>query len=335
MSEPLRIGVLGAARINELSIVGPARATGARLVAVAARDRGRAEAFAAQHGVERVVDGYEQLVNDPEVELVYNPLVNSLHAPWNVAALRAGKHVLTEKPSASSAAEARIARDAAVRSGRTLLEGFHYLYHPAFQRLLELLDSGELGTPERFEADVCMPAPDDDDPRWELDLAGGAVMDLGCYALHANRVIAGRLGGAARLVDATAQERAGHPGVDERLTARLELPSGVEGVARCDMAFDSWRMTCTLRGSAGEATVANFVQPHLDDRVVVSTSAGERVERLGVRSSYTFQLEALAAHLRDGAPAPLDADDAVESMVLVDEAYRAAGLSPRPAALGG
>jgi predicted dehydrogenase len=102
--EPLRIGVLGVARIAKLSIVGPARVGGYRLVAVAARDRDRAKAFAATHGVERVADSYAGLVSDPEIEVVFNPLVNGLHGPWNLAALQAGKHVLTAGATRSAAA---------------------------------------------------------------------------------------------------------------------------------------------------------------------------------------------------------------------------------------
>ena len=117
MSEPLRIGVLGAARINELAILEPARLTGARLVAVAARDRSRAEIYAQQNGFDRALDSYDAVINDPQVEAIYNPLPNSLHAPWNLAALRAGKHVLSEKPFASNAAEARRVADAARGTG--------------------------------------------------------------------------------------------------------------------------------------------------------------------------------------------------------------------------
>ena len=114
-SPPLRIGILGAARIAEQAIVGPARATGDRLVAVAARDPERAKAFAERHGVERALGSYAEVLADPEVDVVYNPLANSLHGPWNLAAVRAGKHVLSEKPFASNAAEAREVRDAALR----------------------------------------------------------------------------------------------------------------------------------------------------------------------------------------------------------------------------
>jgi len=328
--EPLRIGVLGAARIAELAIVGPARATGDRLVAVAARDRRRAEAFAAQHGVERVLGSYTDVVTDPEVEVIYNPLANALHAPWNLAAIAAGKHVLTEKPFASNADEARDVRDAADKAGVTVLEGFHYVHHPVTRRLHQLLDSGELGELRHVEADMVIQPPAEDDPRWSLALAGGALMDLGCYSLHAHRMLAPWAGGPPRLVAARAGERPGRPGVDEWLTADLEFPSGATGTARCNMAGDERRMTYHIVGSRGEAKAANFAQPHLDDRAIIKTANGERVEQLGKRSSYTYQLEALSAFLRHRVPLPIDLDDAVHTMQLIDDCYRAAGLAPRP-----
>ncbi|MFG2967952.1 Gfo/Idh/MocA family protein [Streptomyces sp. NPDC048288] len=328
--EPLRIGVLGAARIAELSIVGPARAGGHRLVAVAARDRGRAEAFAAAHGVERVACSYADLVADPEIEVVYNPLANGLHGPWNLAALRAGKHVLTEKPSASNAEEAAEVHVAAAKAGTVLMEGFHYLFHPVTRRLHELLDSGALGELRHVEAMVAMPAPPDSDVRWSLPLAGGALMDLGCYSLHALRMLAPWAGGAPRLVGARGAERAGAPGVDEWLYADLEFPGGATGSARCHMAYDEWQMSCRLVGTRGEATAMNFVQPHLDDRVVVRTADGERTEELGRRSSYTYQLDAFAAHLREHAPLVLGEDDALATMRLIDDCYQAAGFPVRP-----
>ncbi|MFB6637367.1 Gfo/Idh/MocA family protein [Streptomyces chartreusis] len=328
--EPLRIGVLGAARITELSLVGPARTTGHRLVAVAARDRSRAAAFADEHDVERVVDSYADLLADPEVEVVYNPLANGLHGPWNLAALAAGKHVLSEKPSASNAEEAAEVRDAADKSGSVFMEAFHYLFHPVTRRLHEIVESGELGELRRVETLVAIPAPGDSDPRWSLSLAGGALMDLGCYNLHAVRMLAPWAGGAPRLVSARGGQRAGAPGVDEWLDADLEFPGGATASARCHMAYDDLEMSCRLIGSRGEALAPNFVLPHLDDRLVVRTPDGERTERLGTRSSYTYQLEALAAHIRRDGPLPLDADDALATMRLIDESYRAAGFEPRP-----
>jgi predicted dehydrogenase len=327
--EPLRIGILGAARIADLAIASPARATGDRLVAVAARDRGRAEAFAARHAVEQVLGSYADVVTAPEVELVYNPLANALHGPWNLAAVRAGKHVLSEKPFAANAAEAREVRDAARAGGVTVLEGFHYLFHPVVLRAHEILASGEIGELRHVEALTKMPAPPDTDPRWSLDLAGGSLMDLGCYGLHAHRMLAPFAGGKPALVKARGGARAGRPGVDEWMQAEFAFPSGATGRSLSHMA-DDWCMTLRLVGSAGELTVADYVQPHKDDRVSVITGAGTRVEELGKRSSYLYQLEAVRAHLREGADLPIDVDDAVETAEMIDAIYIAAGFEPRP-----
>ena len=331
---PLRIGVLGAARIAERAIAVPARATGNRLVAIAARDRARAEEFARAHGVERVLPAYADVLADPEVEVVYDPLPNALHGPWNLAAVEAGKHVLSEKPFASDAAEAAEVRDAARRAGVTVMEGFHHLYHPVVRRLPELVDTGELGDVASVEATIAMLPPDDGDPRWSLELAGGALMDLGCYGLHAARTLAPWTGGEPELVAARAGERAGAPGVDEWLHADLRFPSGATATVRCSMVHPERDFSLRIVGTRGEVTAPAFVEPNRDDRVLVRTPAGERTEHLGTRSSYTYQLEAFAAAVRGGPPVPTGADDAVATMTLIDRCYRLAGLPPRPRAAG-
>jgi predicted dehydrogenase len=330
VTEPLRLGVLGAARIAERAIVPAAKDTGTRLVAVAARDRARAEAFAGEHGFERVHDSYADVIADPEVEAIYNPLPNALHTPWNLAAIEAGKPVLSEKPFASNADEAAEVRDAAAKADVVVLEGFHYLFHPVTQRLHELLDSGELGDLERVEATMITPPPADDDVRWSLPLAGGALMDLGCYSLHALRMLGPWGGGEPTLSTARGGAREGKPGVDEWLDADLEFPDGATGSARCNMAGDAVRMTLRISGSRGFATAANFVLPFRDDRIFVTTPAGDRVDQLGTRLTYSYMLEAFTRRLRDGEPLPIDADDAVTTMELIDACYRAAGFEPRP-----
>lgn len=328
--EPLRIGILGAARISELAIVSPAQECGARLVAVAARDPSRAEAFADRHGVERVHRSYHEVLADDDVDVVYNPLANGLHGPWNLRAVEAGKHVLSEKPFASNAVEAARVVDAAQARGVTVREAFHYVHHPLFRRVVDLLREGVIGELRSVHAPMRMPPPADNDPRWQLALAGGSTMDLGCYSIHAARTIGARCAGTPVLENAEAGERPGHPGVDEWLTAHYRYPSGASVVAASHMAASEWDFSLTVVGSRGRLRADNFVQPHLDDRLTVSTPAGEHVEHLGTRSTYTYQLEALTAHLRGGTPFALDRDDAVAQMEAVDAAYAAAGLPPRP-----
>ena len=318
----MRIGILGASRIAESAIVGPARELGYRLVAVAARDPLRARAFADKYGVERVLGSYQEVVSDPEVDMIYNPLANSLHAPWNLAAIAAGKPVLTEKPFARNQAEAQRVADAAAAAGVTVMEGFHYLFHPATRRPLELAEEGTLGELQRVEVRMGVPEPAPEDPRWSLEMAGGVLMDLGCYGMHLMRRF-----GAPSVTRATAVQRS--PGVDERFDVEVTFPSGATGLSTNSMVDDRCSFTLLVTGSRGDALVHNFISPRDDDRVTVRTSEGSTVEHCGTRASYTYQLEAFAAHVRHGTPLPLSPTDAVANMALVDEAYRAAGMSPR------
>jgi len=309
--------------------VGPAAATGHRLVAIAARDRGRAEAFAEEHGVERVVDSYDDLINDPEIDVVYNPLPNGLHGPWNIRSLRAGKHVLSEKPSASNAAEALAVEKEVRAAGTTFMEAFHYLFHPLTQRLLAIAESGNWADRARRH-DGRHPRSGRQRPalvprarRWRGD---GSGLLQPARTAH-GRPVRGRLS-RSRLRAAGA--RAGQPGVDEWLDADLTFPGGATGSARCHMGYDRVEMTFRVVGEKGEAVAHNFVQPHLDDRLTVTTGAGSRTESLGNRSSYTYQLEAFADAVRKGVPLPIDAEDAVSNMALIDAVYTAAGLPVRP-----
>lgn len=323
----LRIGVLGASRIAEVALVEPAHILGHRLVACAARDRGRAEIFAEKCGVERVLDSYDDVVADPEVDVIYNPLANSLHAPWNLAAVRAGKPVLTEKPFARDRVEATLVADAAAAAGVTVMEGFHYLFHPVTRRLQQLLEDGSLGELRHVEVVMRMPAPAPDDLRWSLDLAGGVMMDLGCYGLHAARLFGKYAGGNPEIAAATAVER--HPGVDESFDVALQYPSGATATLSNSMIDPDYLFTLTVSGSKGEAFAHNFIKPNEDDRVSVTIGSTTTVENLGTRTSYTYQLESFADHVIDGSPLPLDAADAVANMAMIDDAYRKAGMSPR------
>lgn len=348
--EPLRIGILGAARIAPLSIVSPATVTGDRLVAVAARSRDRAEEFAGANGVERVVDSYAALLADAEVEAAYSPLANGLHGTWNIAAAQAGKHVLAEKPSAANAEEARAVQAAVEEAGIVFMEAFHYPYHPLFQRAVELAASGAVGAVRHIDVPLLMPDPGAEDPRWSFELAGGSTMDLGCYSISCLNLLGEALcGGPLRITAAEAGEREGRPGVDSHLWVSGEFPSGATGSGGSDMDADDWSFTLVITGTEGEIVVPKFPLPHEDDRLILRRVASEprvrrrpedgadlvaehesdTVEHLGTRSSYTYQLEAFDAAVRDGAPVVTDAAFAVRNAEAIDTAYTLAGLPLR------
>lgn len=318
----LRIGVLGASRIADLAIIEPAQQLGHRLVAVAARDRDRAELFAEKHGFERVWDSYADVIADPDVNAIYNPLANSLHARWNLAAVEAGKPVLTEKPFARNRSEAQQVAEVAQAAGVTVVEGFHYLYHPVTRRAFDLAVDGTIGDMRHVEVRMAMPAPDGSDPRWSYEMAGGAMMDLGCYGLHIMRSL-----GQPSIIRAHANERT--PGVDEWCDVELGFPNGATGLSANTMVGPDYSFTLRIVGSKGDVLVHNFIKPNEDDRLTIRTESATRVEHHGTRTSYSYQLEAFASHVLHGTPMPIDIADAVDNMAYVDAAYRAAGMTPR------
>lgn len=161
MTEPLRIGGLGTARINDLTLFPLANDIGARIVTIAARDRARAEEYARDRGIERVVDDYDAVIADPEVEAIYNPLPNGLHTKWSLRAITAVNHVLSEKPFASNTAEAQLVHEAAqARPELVVFDGLHDRYHPVFLRLLELVRDGAVGDIQHVRAIMSAPVPD-------------------------------------------------------------------------------------------------------------------------------------------------------------------------------
>ncbi|KDN24090.1 Gfo/Idh/MocA family protein [Amycolatopsis rifamycinica] len=322
----LRIGILGAARIAPAALIKPAASVPAVSVdAIAARSPERAQAFATRHRIPRVHSSYDELLADPDIDAVYNPLPNGLHGRWTLAALAAGKHVLCEKPFTANAAEAREVAAAAAASDRVVMEAFHYRYHPLALRVEEIVASGELGGLERVETALCFPLPKFSDIRYDYGLAGGATMDAGCYAVHMARVFGGE---TPAVVSASAKLRS--PTVDRAMTAELRFPSGHTGRVECSMWSSSLlKISAKVIGSRGSLSVVNPVAPQAYHRLSVRIGDARRTEKFPRRASYAYQLDAFAAAVLDGAPVKTSAADAVETMTVIDEIYRAAGLPPR------
>jgi predicted dehydrogenase len=326
--ERIRVGILGAARIAPAAIVRPARAVAeVEVVAVAARDRYRAEKFATKHGIPRVLESYEAIVAAPDIDAIYNPLPNGLHAEWTERALVAGKHVLCEKPLTANAAEAeRIAAVASAR-GLVVMEAFHYRYHPVARRMRDIAQSGELGELRRIETAMCIPLPFPRDIRYRYDLAGGAVMDVGCYAIHMNRLMAGL---EPRVVRANA--RLARPNVDRWMRAELRYSEGLSGTMTCAL-FSSTLLKIGVKvtGDRGTLKVFNPTGPQMGYRMTVRVGdAKRRVTVEGAKTpTYTYQLEAFAAAVLRGGPVLTPPEDSIANMRVIDAVYEAAGLPVR------
>jgi predicted dehydrogenase len=322
---PIRFGILGAARIAPDALIKAAHnVPEAQVVAIAARDPKRAREFAAANGIPRVLATYDDLVNDPDLDVIYNPLPNSLHCEWTIAALRAGKHVLCEKPLASNAAEAERMARAADESGKILGEAFHYRYHPLADRIRTLMTDGTFGQLVHVEGHFSVPIPETN-IRFDWGLAGGATMDLGCYPLHMIHYFSGM---TPRVIRATAET--GPKNIDIAMDVALELDGGVTARMVCAMKKDSViNATFSARGDRGELRVINPIAPQRGHQLTVKTAAGEKNETVPGDTTFTHQLRAFVKAVRGEAKFPTDGAEGIINMRVIDDVYRAAGLPPR------
>lgn len=327
---PIGIGVLGAAGIAERAVVEPARELdGVSVIAIGARDPQRARIAADRLGVPESGD-YDMVLRHPDIDLVYIPLPATVQAHWAVRALRAGKHVLCEKPLSANGTTAAEIADAADAAGRRAFVGFHYRLHGFTRRLLEVLASGVLGDVRRVEFDYSIPhfVVQPGNIRLDGDLGGGSFMDVGCYAVDLMRAAWGEpsvISADARLYDED-------PRVDLQMDAELELPGGIPAHVRSSfIGDDRGSMSLRVAGSAADLEATSVIVPQWGATLRVTAGEEVLIEAKAVEgeNSYSRQLEHVTAVLRSDSPSPLDARLGVGTMEFVDDVYRAAGLQPR------
>jgi predicted dehydrogenase len=318
-SNPLRIGLLAASKIAVGAVLAPAKTRDDVVVtAVAARDAGRARAYAESHGIAGVADDYAALLTRDDVDVVYigNPI--SGHAEWTIRALEAGKAVLCEKAFALNVDEARAMVAAAQAADRPLMEAFHYRFHNVIRRAEAIVRSGELGTLTRAEANFDAAIPySPDEIRWRADSGGGALGDLGSYPSHALRTLIG-----AEPVVTGAQIDMQH-GVDATVSATMTFPGEVEASLSCSMVPERFDAALTLRGDRGRLTIRNFIGPQMGCSFRVRIGEETRTEPTEGPTTYEAQLEHLVQVMRDGITPLTGGQDAIDNLVLMD-AIRAA-----------
>jgi predicted dehydrogenase len=312
-------GLLSTARINRAVLAGARASDRVDVIAVAGRDGARVEAYAREHGIERAYASYDALLEDPDVEGVYISLPNSLHVPWTLRALAAGKHVLCEKPFSRRAADAEQAFDAAERAGLVLSEGFMWRHHPQAATLEQLVAGGAIGRLRLLRAAFSFqlaPAHGADDTRFDPGLDGGSLMDVGCYCVSAIRLLAGE---PERV---SAEQVVGASGVDVAFAATLRFPGEV--IAHFDCGF-----VMPFRDEL--EVVGDEASLFLDDPWHIGSPGIDlrreaAVERIPVEpaSSYRLELENVSDAIRGEAPLLLGRDDALGQARVIESLYRSA-----------
>jgi predicted dehydrogenase len=323
--DKLHFGVLGAAHIVPNALIKPAQQLAEVAVdAIAARDQTRARAFAITHGIPRVMRSYDEVIGASDIDAIYIPLPNSLHCEWTIRALRAGKHVLCEKPVAANEWEAERMAQVAQATGLVLAEALHYRYHPLASRVYQLLHDGTIGRIAELECHFSVPSLPTN-IRFDWDLAGGVTMDLGCYLLNMIHYFSGCRPRVRKAVALT-----GPPNIDVAMEAILELEDGAKARMSCSMAPDApAEAGFAAKGERGELMVTNPVAPHHGHRLTLKTGNTVRWETVEGHTTYMYQLRAFVAAVRGEQPMATVGSDGILNMRLIDEVYRAAGLPPR------
>jgi predicted dehydrogenase len=301
----LRIGILGAARVATYAMIAPAHAVdGVTVAGVAARDHGRAELYAREHGIAHVFADYAALIASPTIDAVYVALPPNLHAHWSIAALEAGKPVLCEKPFALTLADVEVMLDAEARTGVLLMEAQHSHYHPMNIRARAIMRSGVLGPIRHIAARFDAPVPDvPGELRYLPDVGGGALWDLGVYPAYWIRSL---MGAEPEVVSATQRLHAG--GADIETTAQLRMTCGATGTLTTNMQSD-FVADVRITGAHGTLTLINPLAPPRGHDLMLTIDGTTTHEQFPLKPSYEYQLEAFRDCLAHGTKPPTGGAD--------------------------
>lgn len=308
----LRWGLLSTARINR-ALIPPLKASARNVVTtVASREAAKAKDYAAEWKLERAHGSYEALMADPEVDVIYNPLPNHLHAEWTIKALEAGKHVLCEKPLALTLAEVDAMFAAARANNRVLMEAFMYRHHPQTLKVKELVDSGKLGKLQLVKGAFSFNLTNEGDVRLVKAWGGGSIWDVGCYPLSYARYIVG-----SEPLEVSGQQYTGRGGVDDSFFGQLRFAGDV--YAQFDAAFRSpFRAYVEVVGSEGVLNITTPFKPGAQETLVLTRgNEVEKIEVNGPEMLYTGEVENMADAILNGTPIRVSAADSRGNIAVI------------------
>ena len=320
-SKRLRWGVLSTARISDALVRAIKMSSNGEVAAIASRDLGQAQTWAAKHDAPNVFGSYDEMLASDVIDAVYVPLPNGLHKEWSIKAMQNGKHVLCEKPLASNAAEVREMIAASEANSVKLMEAFMYRFHPQIDRMMQLLAEGAVGEIRVIRAAFGFNLKRPHDVRWSAELAGGSLMDMGCYCVNATRMIAG---GNPLVV--SAGEVLAPTGVDATLAGVLEFPNEV--LATIDCSFRSGtvlQQALTISGSQGRMTLPQIFRRDENPMTIIIDKAenmdrGGPSETIEVPGAYHYHLmvEHFADAVLNNHPVAYTPENSLGNMQVID-----------------
>jgi len=335
MNDPLAWGILGTGNIARQFATGVNASRRGRLAAVASRSPQKARDFGQTHHIATPHASYQALIDDPAVTAVYNALPNNLHHEWTIKALRAGKHVLCEKPFAVNLSQAQEMFDVAKKEGRLLMEAFMYRTHPLTHAVQQAVASGAIGQVRLIRTSFCFKVSKwQGNIRFDPQLAGGVIMDVGCYCVNFSRFFAGAEPSHIHVVHHRHES-----GIDDIAAGTLVFPSGVIASFTCGMSVhaDNMASICGSEGyieipipwkppaSGATFTIARSTPPKMENSTVKAPPPRETRTITVEGDLYALEADAFAASVLDNAPLPITPQDTLNNQRVIDELRRQLG----------
>lgn len=314
----LHWGILSTARINR-ALIGPLNSSSRnRLVAVASRDSGRARAYALERKIPQYYGNYEALLEDADIDVIYNPLPNSLHAEWTIKAAQAGKHVLCEKPLALSVEEVEAMAAAGRAAGVVIAEAFMYRHHPQTLKVKEMVDAGLVGDVRLVRGSFTFNIADPKDVRLDPALGGGSIWDVGCYPISYARLILGK-----EPIRAFGWQWTGSTGVDEAFSGQLLFHGDI--FAQFDCGFRSpYRAHMEIVGTGGSILVPDPFKPGEGSKVQLTQVEGSRWVDMPPEALYLGEVEDMADAILTGKAPRVTLEDSRGNVAAIQALLKSA-----------
>ena len=317
----LHWGLLGTARINR-AVIPPIRTSKySQLVAVASRSKEKASEYAASWGIPRIHSKYEDLLADPEIDVIYISLPNSLHAEWSIKALQMGKHVLCEKPLTTSLQDADAVIEVAQKTGKVITEAFMYLHHPQTMLVKQMVDNGEIGSLQLIRGSFCYFNTRVDDVRFDPTLGGGSLWDVGCYPISYAHYLTGHAP-----LEVYGHQVTGPTGIDLMYVGQMLFPAGV--IAQFDCSFITERKAeVEIIGEKGRILIPEPYKPGKRTHIILQHQEQEREITIKGPELYQGEIEDIENAILHNEPARISLNDSRENIMTVEALYSSSQLS--------
>jgi len=318
MADKLRWGILSTARIND-ALLNPLKVSRRnQLVAVSSRTQDKAEAYARKIKIKRAYGSYQALLADPEIDVIYNPLPNHLHAEWTIKAVQAGKHVLCEKPLALTVQEVDAIADASGESGKVVAEAFMYRTHAQSSKVKEIVESGKLGKVKLIHGSFTFVMTNPDDYRWNPEMGGGGLWDIGCYPLSFMRMVL-----STEPLEVYGREVKGPSGVDEVFAAQMRFPNDVFAHFDCSIKIP-FHVFMEIIGDEGTLIIPKPFNPGAREKLFLIK--GNKTETIALKGTdpYVSEVEDMSDAILLGRPPRVSLADSRGNVAVIQALFESA-----------